>query len=241
MPTRGETQKTQKEILQYVFDVLDTPNDARTYLIEKEGINTTLELIRFTKANFNSIHIMSNGTLSRIDTRFLQLFSKWYCEAYLENYPTEELTEILTERVFDRYVSVTYTRRLNHISSDTPYDTHVPLMGTQESSRLYDSTKECTTMEIEKNNSPTSRTNDIRDNPTESVLPGIYGSNSVLRKDVQFDITTFPTFNGELSTLTWADFRNQFEAVATSMQLGVLMVPEGKYELPDRGGVTSGS
>ena len=87
MPTRGET-------LKHVFDVRDIPDDARKFLIENEGCRTVTSLAQNAPANFTGMRTRSNGVLHHNDVNFLQIFSKWYNEEYLDEEITEDLEEV---------------------------------------------------------------------------------------------------------------------------------------------------
>ena len=56
-----------------------------------------------TDANFTGIRTRSDGILHHTNVNFLQLFCKWYKEEYLDKDLAEDLTEIFTESVWERY------------------------------------------------------------------------------------------------------------------------------------------
>ena len=72
------TMPTTVQTLQHVFDVLDIQENARTYLIEKEGCLSVTTLAQNTPTNWIGIRTKSNGILHYTDVNFLQIFHKWY-------------------------------------------------------------------------------------------------------------------------------------------------------------------
>ena len=98
MPTRAET-------LQHVFDIIDLPEATPTYLIEKEGLRNVTSLAQNTNAQFIGIRNRSKDVIHHCDENFLQIFSKWYNEEYLDQEITEDLQEVFTEHVWEMYLS----------------------------------------------------------------------------------------------------------------------------------------
>ena len=109
MPTRAET-------LKHVFDIIDLPEESRKYLIEKEGLRNVNALAQNTNAQFIGIRNRSNDVIHHADVNFLQIFSKWYNEEYLDEEITEDLQVVFTERVWEMYLS----KEIRKQTKDTP-------------------------------------------------------------------------------------------------------------------------
>ena len=97
--------RTRAELLSYVYDIIDIPEEIRTYLKDAEGIKTISILASNSDAEFTGIVTRSNGTIKHVQKKYLQDFRDWYREYVSDNEgPPENWEEDLTQEIWDRYI-----------------------------------------------------------------------------------------------------------------------------------------
>ena len=204
---------TRAATLKHVFDIIDLPEESRKYLIEKEGLRNVTALAQNTNAQFIGIRNRSNDVIHHSDVNFLQIFSKWYNEEYLDEEITEDLEEVFTERVWEMYLS----QEIRKQSTSTP----LPDPPFSTSTRNKEATN------TPKINTKLSFHTTAFSSPTRESL-GSTRASSTINTAVKPDLRAYPTFNGSFST--WATFKKCFKAVARAQKFGVLL--KENYQVP---------
>ena len=200
--------QTRKEILQHVFDVLDIPPEAQTYLVETERIRSVPVLTANTNANFLGIRTRSDGLLSHTEAHQLQLFRRWYFDEYRNKEIDEPLTEYFTEDVWEEFLQIDTERSIS-----TPRTLPNPPTFSPTGTRRRNPLTVDTMLPIEVT-SPLP----INTSPTADTLRSFTTTTSI---NTTQDVRVYPVFNG--STATWMPFKRRFIAVATAQKLDVLI------------------
>ena len=76
---------TRTQIINYVYNIIDIPEEIRTYLKDAEGIKKVSILASNSNAEWTGIVTRSNGTIKHFQKKYLQDFRDWYQEYVNDN------------------------------------------------------------------------------------------------------------------------------------------------------------
>jgi len=221
---------TRTQTLSYVYDIIDIPEEIRTYLKDTEGIKTISVLASNSDAEWTGIVTRSNGTIKHFQKKYLQDFRDWYREYVNDNEgPPEDWEEDFTEEIWDRYIELGPASPTTTSGTPTTSTTGLPPPPTfQRTGRGRQG--------LTINTSPTTTTTTSttlfprHESPTAATL-GSTTTEKLLPTTVKFDIKAYPKHDGKFST--WHNFKRKFTAVAMSHDISDLLLPEQEYVLPD--------